>query len=1104
MKKLETYLKEIGKGIDSSINFRLKDLENLGDSIVNYIGYDYFMTKPIGILKKEYGMAYLTLRRNVGNGIPTFLKGYSHPTTPIGLIGDPYYNMKYGSEDILFFNNKMKQKTANYLEYISALGEDGLNNINFITNNLFNTHDNDFIFAESDEDNSEIGLIGNKILPVLKSEMEASYKPRLLNNISNTGYEYLDAHGNIDCSDVIYSDDIKFTNKFDSNFIKSREDYIKTIKGTYLKKICEKHKEINDFFKNQLNNGYKLIQEKYNFAIFRKNNDDTEYSVRYIFNNIGNYTYKDKTYYYYNEHERNQDAPDVNKTYGDKRFETMQKETVSDIVEYTNNLFKQGQIDTLIGRFHSDSDVKNSLTNSATSKYGISHGRNLLTGGSENIHYHNPYCRVWTYHHQYSTLKDAIRPLSDEATKTLEKELRYYRPNDFGSRLRKYGVKGLNKLVKITPTYEIKDIQKCMFSIENLAWKGEKKLFEYHNLTRGPYGGRIMWFPPYDLKFSENVNVNWNSNQFIGRGENIYSYTNTERSGQLSFKLLIDHPSVINSHRHEVSNSGDVDDVDSTEQGLLRFFAGCDSLEGGDTPYLNQQGEKNNRAIQDSGRTDVDFSFFVFFPNNFSGTDDGAIYSLLYLINGFGTNKYILESGDIGDISIEDNLKYRYNGYEMDEKSVSQINNENFLGDGDEKNVEYFLNSKTFVTQNGKNKEKKEEIYRYGYRVDKDYQDQKLNKKNYYDSKTYNLNIKKGLAKIKSKFNIDENYQLYSFADVFTALAMPAYQNANINELLLNILGNNINTNDVEKLKKIFQNKDIKEIKIKGCASSHGYADKNKSLSRKRATTIKKWLDDCFKAIKKNNIKVVVEDDYKIGKLNKNNRDVNSEDAKLYRNARVDVILSNSTIYENNSQAQRSNSINFNKKNGDKIYKDENFNKDYPGYANEYRFFKELEVNEPFLHNKLVDKIKYFDPAFHSITPEGFQSRLTFLHQCTRQGNTNGSSDTEGNYTTANNLAFGRPPICVLRIGDFFYTKIIIDSLSINYNDTVWDLNDEGIGVMPMIADVNISFKFLGGSDISGPISRLQNALSFNHYGNTSIYDNRAEKGEEKNIGSKK
>ena len=114
------------------------------------------------------------------------------------------------------------------------------------------------------------------------------------------------------------------------------------------------------------------------------------------------------------------------------------------------------------------------------------------------------------------------------------------------------------------------------------------------------------------------------------------------------------------------------------------------------------------------------------------------------------------------------------------------------------------------------------------------------------------------------------------------------------------------------------------------------------------------------------------------------------------------------------------------------------------------------------------------------------------MHQCTRQGSTVGGSDSQiGN--TAYNLAFGRPPICVLRLGDFYYTKIVINSLSIQYEQPQWDLNPEGIGVMPMFAKVSLNFVFLGGSDLAGPISRLQNAVSFNYYANTSVYDNRAE-----------
>ena len=49
---------------------------------------------------------------------------------------------------------------------------------------------------------------------------------------------------------------------------------------------------------------------------------------------------------------------------------------------------------------------------------------------------------------------------------------------------------------------------------------------------------------------------------------------------------------------------------------------------------------------------------------------------------------------------------------------------------------------------------------------------------------------------------------------------------------------------------------------------------------------------------------------------------------------------------------------------------------------------------------------------------------------------------------------------------------------------------------MPMFADISISFSFLGGSGLSGPIARLQNAVSFNYYANTEVYDNRSEQAE--------
>ena len=158
-------------------------------------------------------------------------------------------------------------------------------------------------------------------------------------------------------------------------------------------------------------------------------------------------------------------------------------------------------------------------------------------------------------------------------------------------------------------------------------------------------------------------------------------------------------------------------------------------------------------------------------------------------------------------------------------------------------------------------------------------------------------------------------------------------------------------------------------------------------------------------------------------------------------------------------------------------------------FYSECDYFEKLSQTSPIAYDTIKEKIKYFQPGFHSTTPEGFNSRLTFLQQCMRQGPTQGAGKTDN----PNNLAFGAPPVCILRIGDFYHTKIIIETLSFAFEPLVWDLNPEGVGVQPMICTVDMTFNFIGGSSLQGPINKLQNAVSFNYYANTEIYDLRAD-----------
>ena len=852
-----------------------------------------------------------------------------------------------------------------------------------------------------------------------------------------------------------------------------------------------------------------------------------------------------------------------------------------DIIYYTNKRFQDGSYNTLISRFHGDeyeskteSRANRDITQSAISKFGVSHGRNLLKktafdGDNDVNGYDNPYCRTWTYHHQYSTLKDVIRPFDEENLGiNLENTGVYaFRTTEGLKKLKDYGVKTSNGLVRFSPTKDDKSsIKRCMFSIENLAWKGEKDFFKGHEDQKGPLGGRIMWFPPYNLTFSESAQVNWNPSNFIGRGESIYTYTNTERSGSLSFKILIDHPSIINQWRGEIKGGdgiGDVDDVKSNEQQLLRFFAGCELLNVQKPETQNEPKVKTIEVkvkdVETPPTTTDELVFYVFYPNNYSGVDDdanGVVKPMEYLINGIGANKYFhntkigTEIRDYGTTLIGETFP----GYELS-KSTDGISSGSSGYTSDITSSTTLVDD--FAYQYVKSNKNGKPNY-WGYRCDKAYENQVLHsydgyrRKNYYDLKSYRLNSAAGYTMIPQVHTNDketlEKGRLFSFADVFCAIQQEGKnvltENEDYTENEVNIIRNILGINK--------EGYKILSINVKGFASSHGYHSSNDTLGINRARSVLNWLNKCYpEKFKKEMFQYEVNE---IGsKLS--NYDSNSFLAKVWRCSRVSIkiqkeeIINKSEIIDNeegkhnitykdnktfgkivesrgvvnalnikemdklknikingeyltNVQKEATvNQMEYNnaiadskamiaKKEGNTINISNNGKL---GYRNEYEFFETLKSEEPFLHSKIVEKLKYFDPAFHSITPEGFQSRLSFLHQCTRQGNTNSASDINNINRNANNLAFGRPPICILRIGDFFNTKIIIDNLQINYDETTWDLNDEGIGVMPMMANITISFKFLGGSDLSGPINRLQNALSFNYYANTSVYDSRAE-----------
>jgi outer membrane protein OmpA-like peptidoglycan-associated protein len=142
----------------------------------------------------------------------------------------------------------------------------------------------------------------------------------------------------------------------------------------------------------------------------------------------------------------------------------------------------------------------------------------------------------------------------------------------------------------------------------------------------------------------------------------------------------------------------------------------------------------------------------------------------------------------------------------------------------------------------------------------------------------------------------------------------------------------------------------------------------------------------------------------------------------------------------------------------------------------------ETEFNT--LENNSFSKIKEYryQNGVTVYTPYALYERLTFLHQCTRQGRT---LDNENNFS---NAVFGRPPIIVFRLGDMYNTKAIITSLIIDFENTLpWDLNPEGFGVQKMGCRVSLSMNLIGGSTVDGPTKHILNGESKRFYANSSF-----------------
>lgn len=604
-----------------------------------------------------------------------------------------------------------------------------------------------------------------------------------------------------------------------------------------------------------------------------------------------------------------------------------------------------------------------------------------------------------------------------------------------------YSVLDTTYNLNIAPTFgqsstNIKDgkVKKYMFSIENLSWRGTPEYEALAESEKGPNGGRIMWFPPYDINLgSESSNPKFNQTNFLGRPEPVYTYENTSRSSSITWSIIVDHPSISNLIVKKVLEN---EDDNTATQVMASFFAGCQKydiyelaqrystlsrttieeayqqiLQSNQTTKedkkesMNNAGDTGAKNVTESP-TDVLGSFVnygFYFPFNFTGQEGVTNYSTIY------------------------------DGYVADKNS--------YIGGPQQIQMNLFF-------------------------------DGVLNE-NYSKMNELKDQIKGILEKEDGIIEIT-----FDGTRVLGRSDNSIWSNAWFDSAVLffkeSVLSNNKKISDyVSNGKIIFKSKNLGTLnEVSGLTTNNGVGD-NINCNNSDFVPVKTSFESAAcRAVRISNIVVTPNKPTESsGAETQSNDDIPNPDANFGKKP--------------DQQPSVENKVRGVSK---KIIRE---------LLTEKNYFEVIKSTDKIIYESIVQRFKFFNPAFHAITPEGLNSRLVFLQQCVRPGRTIPTkiNENETVITDSFNTNFGSPPILILRFGDFYNTKIVPNSLSISYENLL-DINPEGIGVQPMIAKVTLSFDMIGGQGLKGPVEKLQNALSFNYYANTEMYDERADETE--------
>jgi hypothetical protein len=689
------------------------------------------------------------------------------------------------------------------------------------------------------------------------------------------------------------------------------------------------------------------------------------------------------------------------------------------------------------------------------------------------------------------------------------------------------------------------DTKRFMFSLENLAWKDDNDSLSPHEI--GPNKGRIMWFPPYIESWTENSSANWTQTDILGRVEPIFTYKNSFRQTNLNFMVVTDYPEVLDTISKDFSPTNS--DMEAAQffsgEDFDRYRDAIVSGKtmGGNSQFFEDVGNVKLKPASDF-LTDVEESV----PNGFD-TEEITLYyfSGCSQMNSVGTEVWPYTDTEPACTNCGELWEGQYNKTtEADAYSTRggdvKLGAKNKL----QELAEWLVTEqgKRYKIQiqyyRGPIQEDMGDDFHHipvpgNHGVPFEGEGEGIEVVNSLSEEAVSL-INKDYVTCGPSRGLKA-------ADLLQGL-MSTYEEANLEELLTTRNASwymedapeegrwEVTYGGAAPYDEIILEKDNDSTTTNVVDPNYvvpypGYIQAlpitlkvilNPELTSQDA---KDEAQATFEAEK-----AAVIEEYESGGNDRIPtgtffRDLEQKDIFAYENYKEKINNFHPDPYDEIILEKDNDSTTTN-------VVDPNYVVPYPGYIQalpitlkvilnpeltsqdakdeaqatfeaekaavieEYEsggndriptgtFFRDLEQKDIFAYENYKEKINNFHPAFHSIHPCEFNARMTFLNQCLRPG-----SSIEG-IVGPNNMSFGRPPVCVLRLGDYYNCKVIINNIDFSYEQPFWDLNPEGIGAQPWVVRVSMQMYIVGGMSLGGPLSQLQNAVSFNYFANTEL-----------------